>query len=187
SRTPTKRRATRPGLTSKSRSNPGDAARTALPGIRKVLEGRLKSEARPESKYSRGLSQLKISAGWRERQADSTPIEHANALDRVFVVHGHDDVARLEIESFLQLVRLSPVRLANEHSGGMTVIEKFEHHADVAFAIVLFTPDDIGYAKTAPQTQRARARQNVIFELGYFIARLGRGKVAVLVKEDVEI
>jgi predicted nucleotide-binding protein len=71
----------------------------------------------------------------------------------------------------------------------MTLLEKFEVHAQrVAFAIVLLTPDDIGYPLNRPQqSKRPRARQNVILELGYFAGALKRQRVAVLMKGDVEV
>lgn len=47
------------------------------------------------------------------------------------------------------------------------------------------TADDLGRAKTA-QADRARARQNVVFELGYFYGSIGRARVAVLIDEGVE-
>jgi hypothetical protein len=70
---------------------------------------------------------------------------------------------------------------------GLTIIEKFEAYANqVAFAVVLLTPDDVGGAALAP-SQASRARQNVIFELGYFAGKLGRGRACLLRKGDVEI
>jgi predicted nucleotide-binding protein len=65
------------------------------------------------------------------------------------------------------------------------VLEKFEHHADVGFAVIILTPDDLGGPKDGPQ--QARARQNVILELGYFIGRLGRSKVRALMAGEIEL
>lgn len=70
---------------------------------------------------------------------------------------------------------------------GRTIIEKFEDHSNVGFAVVLLTPDDLGTAKDKREELNPRARQNVIFELGYFIGKLGRRRVCVLHKENVEI
>jgi predicted nucleotide-binding protein len=67
------------------------------------------------------------------------------------------------------------------------VIEKFEAHADVVFAVVLFTPDDVGYPAASPEKARPRARQNVVLELGFFMAMLGRQRVCVLYRGDVEV
>jgi predicted nucleotide-binding protein len=64
-------------------------------------------------------------------------------------------------------------------------MEKFEAHADVGFAIVLLTPDDVGGSKDGIQSPRPR--QNVILELGYFIGRLGRSRVSALRVGDLEL
>lgn len=105
---------------------------------------------------------------------------------RTFIVHGHDYTAALELKNYLQnrLGFSEPVILAEQASLGMTVIEKFEKHAkesDIVFA--LFTPDD------NMLDENKRARQNVIFEYGYFMGLLGRlkGKVIMLYKKGVEI
>lgn len=109
------------------------------------------------------------------------------AARKVFVVHGHDDSAKHELARFLERIKLEAVILHEQANQGRTIIEKFIEHADeVAFAVVLFTPDDLGGAQLS-SAQTARARQNVVFELGYFVAKLGRGKVCLLRKGDVEI
>ncbi|WP_434940231.1 TIR domain-containing protein [Shewanella sp. HL-SH8] len=105
---------------------------------------------------------------------------------RVFIVHGHDDVLRLEVENFIRKVGLDPIVLMDQASGGNTIIEKIERCGDADFAVVLYTPCDLGKHKNASELN-GRARQNVIFEHGYFIARLGRHKVAAIVKQGVEI
>jgi predicted nucleotide-binding protein len=63
---------------------------------------------------------------------------------------------------------------------------QIDAQGQVGFAVVLLTPDDLGGPASAP-TQAARARQNVIFELGYFVGKLGRGRACLLRKEKVEI
>jgi predicted nucleotide-binding protein len=110
------------------------------------------------------------------------------ASRRVFVVHGHDEAARESISRFLERLDLVPVVLREQPSAGRTVIEKFEGESDVGFAVVLLTPDDVGgIANARKKTLRPRARQNVIFELGYFAGALGRRRVVALVKHEVEI
>ncbi|MFA0330729.1 TIR domain-containing protein [Vibrio cyclitrophicus] len=105
---------------------------------------------------------------------------------KVFIVHGHDEVLRLQVENFVRTVGLKPIVLMNQASGGNTIIEKIEEYGDADYAIVLYTPCDEGRKKGVPELN-GRARQNVVFEHGYFIARLGRNKVAAMVKRDVEI
>jgi predicted nucleotide-binding protein len=106
---------------------------------------------------------------------------------RVFIVHGRDEAAKETVARFLEKLDLHPVILHEQPSQGRTVIEKFEGHADVDFAVVLLTPDDVGYSNGEPMKAQSRARQNVIFELGYFIGRLGRSRVCALYKGGVEI
>lgn len=106
----------------------------------------------------------------------------------VFIVHGHDYVARDAVELFLHRLGLNPVILAERPSRGDTVIEKIEREGVCDFAVVLLTPDDKGGPKDAePAAYRYRARQNVLLELGFFIGKLGREKVCALHKGDIEI
>ena len=80
---------------------------------------------------------------------------------------------------------LEAVILHEQANNGKTIIEKFEENSDVSFAIILMSPDDLGKQKCAVDLN-PRARQNVIFELGYFMGKLGRSKVCALVKDSVE-
>ncbi|MEZ8533753.1 TIR domain-containing protein [Vibrio cyclitrophicus] len=105
---------------------------------------------------------------------------------KVFIVHGHDDNLRMQVELFVRTVGLDPIVLMNQANGGNTIIEKIEEYGDVDYAIVLYTPCDEG-RKKGSQDLKDRARQNVVFEHGYFIARLGRKKVSAIVKPEVEI
>lgn len=107
--------------------------------------------------------------------------------NKVFIVHGHDDDALQGLARFLEKLKLEPIVLREQPNQGRTIIEKYEDIAsEVGFAVVLLTPDDVGAAKTATE-QNQRARQNVIFELGYFAGHLGRGRVCLLRKGSVEI
>lgn len=107
--------------------------------------------------------------------------------NRVFIVHGHDEAAKESVARVIERLGFEPIILQERTNEGRTIIEKFEDYADVAFAIVLLTPDDVGAVKTAPQALQGRARQNVILELGYFIAKLGRRHVCALHKGNVEL
>lgn len=108
--------------------------------------------------------------------------------NRVFIVHGHDENAKITVARFLEKLGLEAIILHEQASKGRTIIEKFEEHASAScFAIALLTTDDVGYAKDHEAAAKPRARQNVIFELGYFCGALGRKNVAVLYQEGVEI
>ncbi len=103
---------------------------------------------------------------------------------RVFVVYGHDTDARDDLELILRRVHVTPIILQNIPGIGDTLIEKLEALTDADFACVLLTPDDMGAAKAALDDLRPRARQNVVLELGMVLSRLGRRRVAILVKGD---
>jgi predicted nucleotide-binding protein len=102
----------------------------------------------------------------------------------VFIVHGHSDVVRLEIEKFVKALGLQPIILFELPNRGQTIIEKFERETNVGFAIALLTADDVATCNRDKKVEM-RARQNVVFELGYFVGKLGRGRVAVLKESGV--
>ncbi len=106
---------------------------------------------------------------------------------RVFVVHGHDEYYLSFCTNVLHRLRLQPVVLRDEPNQGRTIIEKFEDYSDVRFAVVLLTGDDIGGVNQPDENLQLRARQNVIFELGFFVGKLGRRHVCALHQRDVEI
>jgi predicted nucleotide-binding protein len=82
---------------------------------------------------------------------------------------------------------LRPIILAEEPNAGRTIIEKLEASSSVGFAAVLLTPDDVGATKDNSNSLKPRARQNVILELGYFVAKLGRERVCALYRAGVEL
>ena len=106
---------------------------------------------------------------------------------KIFIVHGHDNEVKLEVARFIEKIGLEPIILHEQVNSGMTVIEKIEKYSDVEFGIVLYTPCDLGYVKGKKKEKKARARQNVVFEHGYLIGKLGRNNVCALVKGDIEL
>jgi hypothetical protein len=105
--------------------------------------------------------------------------------NKIFIVHGHGGEPREAVARFLERLGFEPIILHEQANQGKTIIEKFEAHADVGFAVVLLTPDDVGGA--AEGKQYRRARQNVILELGYFIGRLTRARVCAMKAGDLEL
>lgn len=102
---------------------------------------------------------------------------------KVFIIHGHNEAKRRELEKIIGDFGLIPIVLNDQPSLGMTIIEKFEHYAnECGFAFALFTPDDI--IQTVTGEQYFQARPNVIFELGWFYSHLGRSKTCVLCQKD---
>ena len=105
--------------------------------------------------------------------------------NRVFVVYGHDETVRNQLEVMLRRWDLEPLILDQLPSEGQTVIEKLEKYTtDVQFAVVLATPDDEGYRANHSDEKAYRARQNVVLELGMLLALLGRKRVAILLKQQ---
>jgi predicted nucleotide-binding protein len=105
---------------------------------------------------------------------------------RVFIVHGHDEGLREAVARFLERVGLEPIILHEQPNRGRTIMTKFREEAgDTGFAVIVMTPDDIGKANDNSEA-KPRARQNVVFELGFFIGALGPDRVAALIKGDIE-
>jgi predicted nucleotide-binding protein len=106
---------------------------------------------------------------------------------RLFIVHGHDTEAKETVARFTERLGLESIILHEQPNSGRTIIEKFEIYADVGFAVVLLTPDDLGAPASRSDELKGRARQNVILELGYFLGKLTRRRVCALYKSGVEI
>ena len=114
-------------------------------------------------------------------------LKNDTSFGKVFIVHGHDDGTKNTVARVVEQLGLEAIILHEEKDGGKTIIEKIEKHSNVEFAIILYTPCDIGQAKQETKPQK-RARQNVVFEHGYFTGKLGREKVCVLrLESDIEI
>jgi len=111
---------------------------------------------------------------------------------QVFIVHGHDDTSREQLELVLHKLGLDPFVLANTGGQGLTIIEALEskigkNSTDTDFGIVLMTPDDMGYSLSdGVDSIEARARQNVVLEMGMLISSIGRRNIAILVKGHIE-
>jgi len=117
----------------------------------------------------------------------------------IFISHGKDLKPMNELKSILTEFGLIPVILSEQPSEGKTVMEKLEAYSNVGYAFVLLTPDDLGgFVETGSiwtrpkrlrkflKTAHTRPRQNVVLEFGYFAGKLGRDKVACLLKKPVE-
>lgn len=125
------------------------------------------------------------------------PIEESKHIfernSKAFVVHGHDEVLKNQVEIFINEIGLEPIVLHRQADEGLTLIEKFEKHSDVGYAFILLTPDDISYTQSEElkpdedRNKEYRARQNVIFEFGFFIGKLGRQRVCCIYKEGVSL
>lgn len=107
--------------------------------------------------------------------------------NEVFIVHGHDELAKTKTARFIERLGLKPIILHEQSNSGKTIIEKIEEYTNVGFGIVLYTPCDVGYKKGNESNLQSRARQNVVFEHGYLIGKIGRNNVCALVKDEIEV
>jgi predicted nucleotide-binding protein len=125
-------------------------------------------------------------------QSEAGKLWSTRKVNSIFVVHGHDLSSRDQIEAFLHKLGIQPRILAKSNGKGLTLIEALEAHiiddgTAADFGIVLLTPDDYGYSKKSNWFfRKARARQNVILEMGMVMAALTRGKVAILKRGKIE-
>lgn len=148
----------------KSKANSLALLRQAVKSLKERLdEGADHTSAAPETKSKPTLSSRKV-----------------------FVVHGHDAEARETVARFLSGIEFEPIILHEQANLGRTIIEKVEANAGVGFAVVLLTPDDLGRSKNEGDLE-PRPRQNVLLELGYFFAKLGRERVCALKRGIVEV
>lgn len=125
--------------------------------------------------------------GLTGNQITKNKVENAELNNKVFIVHGHDESAQNKAARFVEKLGFEAIILHEKASSGRTIIEKIEHYSDVGFAIVLYTPDDVGNKKSESGNLNVRARQNVVFEHGFLISKLGRSNVAALVDGKLEL
>lgn len=147
-----------------------------------------------DDKYTKDITKEVFKESQNEIQKGCIvkPIIKNEEVDKskVFIVHGHDDLARSEVARFIEKLNLTAIILHEQASSGKTIIEKIEEFSNVGFGIVLYTPCDVGTTKENKDSKdklQFRARQNVVFEHGYLIGKIGRNNVCALVKDQIEI
>jgi predicted nucleotide-binding protein len=126
--------------------------------------------------------------GLKNSVADVLPKKNTTVFsNKIFIIHGHDVETKNIVATFIDQLGLEPVILHEQANQGRTIIEKFEDYSDVGYAIAIMTPDDTGSSVKYPNMIMKRARQNVIFELGYFLGKLGRKNIVSLVSGEIEM
>jgi len=161
------------------------------------------TEERRNDRWSSGLAEFKNTLntmleelslfGDDEDEINTQPKKQSKSLvekktAKIFIVHGRDDATKNKVARYIKRFDVEPIILHEQPNSGRTIIEKFEGEAaDVDFAIVLLTADDQGSLVGSEDGLQSRARQNVIFELGYFIGVLSRAKVVALREDGVEL
>ena len=147
----------------------------------------------PEDPFERGFEDIKDISnrifGECRSQLNNTPNTSKAPMDKskVFIVHGHDEAAQQAVARFVEKIGLEAIILHEQASSGKTIIEKIEEYTNVGFGIVLYTPCDVGALQGQEKEDlKPRARQNVVFEHGYLIGKIGRENVCALVKGNIE-
>ena len=143
------------------------------------------------SACNKGLRKAKafLTVFVEELQADNQSEKNQMAerkYNRVFIVHGHNGELKEKVARIIEKQGIEAIILSEQANTGKTIIEKIEANSDVGSAICLFTADDIGQKKSATEGQ-PRARQNVVFEAGYFMGKLGRDRVVFLADSGIEL
>jgi predicted nucleotide-binding protein len=146
------------------------------------------SQAIQDNKYTKDITKevFKIAYYKNKNVKKTNNIDDNTNKESIFVVHGHDDLVKLEVSSFIKELGFNPIILHEQASGGATIIEKIESYSSVGYGVVLYTPCDIGGKNEETHSLLPRARQNVVFEHVYLIGKLKRGNVCALVKGDIE-
>lgn len=127
------------------------------------------------------LSDNEFEYSVRQQNLDNSQ-EQSKVEKKVFIVHGHAEAVNQEVARTIEKLGLEAIILREQPNSGKTIIEKFEEYAkDVNFAVILLTADD-----KIEGEDTFRARQNVIFEMGYFMGALGRPNVMCMLQENVE-
>lgn len=113
-------------------------------------------------------------------------IVNNKTYSKVFIVHGHDGELKEKVARLLLKQNIDAIILHEQVNNGTTIIEKIEKNSDVDCAICLFTADDEGKSKK-DEHNKDRARQNVVFETGYFMGKLKRENVIIIANSDIEM
>ncbi len=146
------------------------------------------SESVVECRRNLTATKLVFTEYLKELDEISAPpsIQALTTYDKVFIVHGHDGELKEAVARLVEKQGLAAIILSEQTNRGKTIIEKFEENSDVSGAICLFTADDFGRAK-ADANDLPRARQNVVFEAGYFMGKLSRRRVVIVAENGVEL
>jgi len=150
-------------------------------GTRSVVDDSIRRARLPFDRVRSTLRQLRERAG----------VLGVHTMDRIFVVHGHDDEAKHSVARFIERLGKEAVILHEQPGCGGSIMEKLLRYSGVKFAIVLLTPDDEGRARADAVRRKnglkPRARQNVVLEFGLFVGLLGRDKVCVITRGELEL
>lgn len=171
----------------RAKNNLGSQLRLTNGGIVNVFDtGKFNVQGKCQSDINAALGAVLAQTASTKSIVQTQARQNINT--KVFVVYGHDETARNHLEAMLRRWGLEPLILDQLPSEGQTIIEKLEKYtADVHFAVVLATPDDEGNRAGRDDEKAYRARQNVVLELGMLLSRLGRSRVAIILKQQANM
>ncbi|WP_278971158.1 nucleotide-binding protein [Phocaeicola barnesiae] len=151
-----------------------------------IINDQKKTIRRKIDKLENIIERLSIIPSEKQEESNALLRNNVSVSNKIFIVHGHDSARKEATARTLTKLGLEPIILHEQADGGRTIIEKFEENSsEVGFAVILLTADDDGKAKKETN-YKSRARQNVVFEMGYFVGKLGRNRVFLLLAEGVE-
>lgn len=154
--------------------------------LKEISKEMLENAQKSMRQQLREMQKERYEDGMLMNASQEVSMKKAKEYKKVFIVHGHDNGLKQEVARLVEKQGLEAIILSEQANRGKTIIEKFEEHSDVGAAICLFTGDDHGKAKDAT-SENLRARQNVVFEAGFFMGKLGRENVVLIANPDIEI
>lgn len=105
--------------------------------------------------------------------------------NQIFLINGSDPNMKLDVVQKLEMLDLDPIILDEKKDEELTIIDRINEFCNISFAVILLSPDEITYPKEkTPNDAKYGPKQKVIFELGYFIGRLGKQNVVAIFKKN---
>ncbi len=118
------------------------------------------------------------------KNIDSIKLKNLN-FSEVFIVHGHDEEMKNIAEEFIVNLGLTPIIFHKAPNHSRSIIQKLNDLSNVNFVIILLSGDDFGFPQsTNHENAKLRARQNVIFEMGFFLGKIGQNRTFTLFKSS---
>jgi predicted nucleotide-binding protein len=161
------------------------------PAIEKLPKKKLLKEIVSNEKLQREEPSKEVSDRIRllKEESPSTPVLNRSQLLRnnSLLIYGRDEAAKESLSKFIERLGLRALIFHEEAEGGASIVEKFGQFPNIDFAIFLFTTGDIAPPRDKTREGQVHVSQNIVFEFGYFVGKLGQKRVCVLYREGVEI
>jgi predicted nucleotide-binding protein len=131
-------------------------------------------------------SEILIDVDIEERgQKNSNKVSHKEShKNNIFIVHGRNDGVKDKVANFISELGIEPIIFNEQINREQTLLEKFEEYSDIEAAIIIFTNEDIGDYNDNSEYEK-KVRQNMIFETGYFLGKLGKKDIIVIAEQNV--